>query len=112
MEALNRRAAVYLYVAKAAVVTGARLGELIALDWDDLDLTNRRVTIRHHWDAVDGKTLPKDREARTLNLIPAAVALFEKWTALVGVQPGDSPIVPAPRGGGTAQWAVRQPPRR
>lgn len=97
MESLHRAAPVYVYVAKAAVVTGARLGELIALDWDDLDLTNRTLRIRHHWDRVDGMTLPKDGEPRTLNLIQPAVDVFEQWTALVGVQPGDSAIFPAPR---------------
>jgi len=97
METLNHQP-VYLYVAKAAVVTGARLGELIALDWDDLDLTSHVLKIRHHYDAVDGKTLPKDGEARTLALIPPAVKLFESWTALVGVRPGASPIFSAPRG--------------
>jgi integrase len=96
MEAL-KNARVYIYVAKAAVVTGARLGELIALDWDDLDLTGRTLRIHRHWDRVDGMTLPKDGEPRMLNLIPPAVELFERWTALAGVQPGDSPIFPAPR---------------
>ncbi len=97
MESLQRAAPVYVYVAKAAVVTGARLGELIALDWDDLDLTNRTLRIRRHWDRVDGMTLPKDGEPRTLNLIQPAVDVFEQWTALVGVQPGHSAIFPAPR---------------
>ncbi len=96
LEAL-KRAPVYLYAAKAAVVTGARLGELIALDWDDLDLGSRTLRIRRHWDRVDGMTLPKDGEPRTLNLILPAVTLFEEWIALVGVQPGDSPVFPAPR---------------
>ena len=98
MEALDRRSPVYLYIAKAAVTTGARLGELIALNWDDLNLTGKRLRIRRHWDPVDGATLPKDNEARTVFLIPDAVAVFERWTALAGIQPGDSPIFPAPRG--------------
>jgi len=90
MESSDRSAPVYVYLAKTAVVTGARLGELIALDWDDLDLTNRTLRIRRHWDRVDGMTLPKDGEPRTLNLIQPAVDVFEQWTALVGVQPGNS----------------------
>ena len=98
MGSLNRRAPVYLQIAKAAVTTGARLGELIGLNWDDLDLTGKRLRINRTWDRVDGATLPKDNEARTVNLIPAAVEVFERWTALAGVQPGDSPIFPAPRG--------------
>jgi integrase len=97
MGSLNRRAPVYIYVAKAAVTTGARLGELIALDWDDVDLSGKRLHVRRTWDPVDGATAPKDNEARTVHLIPAAVAVFERWTGLVGVQPGDSPVFPAPR---------------
>jgi integrase len=96
MEAL-KNARVYVYVAKTAVVTGARLGELIALNWDDLDLTGRTLRIHRHWDRVDGMTVPKDGEPRTVNLIPPAVEVFERWTELAGVQPGDSPIFPAPR---------------
>jgi integrase len=98
MEALNRQAPVYLHFAKAAVVTGARLGELVALNWDDLDLTNKRLEIRRHWDRVDGATLPKDGEARTVHLIPPAVKVFENWVALAGVHAGDTPLFPAPRG--------------
>ena len=110
MEALDRRSPVYMYIAKAAVTTGARLGELIALNWDDLDLTGKRLRIRRHWDPVDGATLPKDNEARTVFLIPAAVAVFERWTALAGIQPGDSPIFPAPAWPRPTERPVRLPP--
>jgi len=98
MNELTRRDPVYLYISKAAVVTGARLGELIALDCDDLDLHAKTLKITKTWNPIDGLTTPKDRDARTLDLIPDAVTLLEKWIALVGVQPGGSPIFPAPRG--------------
>ena len=106
MEALGYEP-VYGYVARAAVATGARLGELIALDWDDLQLAEGRLTIRRHYDSIDGMTTPKNGHPRTVFLIGNrerdeidAVGLFERWTALWGVRPGDSPIFPAPRSGG------------
>ena len=95
---------VYVAVAKAAVATGARLGELIALDWDDINLSERVLEIRWHYDSVDGKVKPKDGEPRTVYLIEDeneainGVAVFERWTAHCGVRPGDSPIFPPPRG--------------
>lgn len=98
---------VYVHVAKAAVATGARLGELIALSWDDLKLSEGKLEINWHYDATDGMTLPKNGHERTNFLIEDgeadainAVLLFERWTALCGVQPGTSPIFPAPRSGG------------
>jgi integrase len=98
---------VYIYVARAAVATGARIGELVALDWDDLRLHERVLGIRRHYDPVDGMTPPKNGRPRTVYLLSDpemalvdAVGLFERWTALCGVRPGDSPIFPAPRSGG------------
>jgi integrase len=90
---------VYVAVAKAATVTGCRVGELCALTWDDLNLTNRTLRIRFTYNGLGALTLPKDGEARTVNLIPPAVALFEQWTAAKGVMPGPSPIFVAPRSG-------------
>jgi integrase len=101
---------VYVFVAKAALATGARVGELIAADWDHLRLSERELQIDYHYDGSSGKrTLPKDGEARTNYLFSESeeracpdaingVRLFERWTELVGVQPGDAPIFPAPRG--------------
>jgi integrase len=109
---------VYVVVARAAVASGARLGELIALDWDDLRLSERELHIGWHYDPLDGKVLPKDGEARTVVLLDGswaeaaqrerpdlaagaamidALRLFERWTARSGVQPGDSAIFKPPR---------------
>jgi integrase len=110
MEALDYEP-VYVFLAKAALATGARVGELIAADWDHLRLSERELQIDYHYDASSGqRTLPKDGESRTNclfseseeHMCPDAingVRLFERWTELVGVQPGDAPIFPAPRGG-------------
>jgi integrase len=81
---------------KAAVTTGARLGELIAADLEDLSLLDGKLEIRRHWDRVDGATLPKDSEPRTVYLIPPARAVLEAWLTVRGTEPG--PLFPAPRG--------------
>jgi integrase len=90
---------VYVTIAKAASLTGARIGELVACSWDDLDLGNKLLHLRYTWNDVDGLTLPKDGESRTVNLIPTAVELFEGWVRKSGVQEGHRPIFPAPRSG-------------
>lgn len=73
---------VYLALCRVAVLTGARLGELIALDWDQVSLTERTVQIRHTWNKVDGLTSPKTRgSVRTVYLSPSALAEFEAMAA-------------------------------
>jgi integrase len=97
---LDATQSVYATIVKAAVVTGARIGELIALDWADVDLTARRLRIRRTWDPIDGAQLPKDGDERIVYLTAAAVALLERWTAERGVRADDEPVFPAPRSGG------------
>jgi integrase len=94
--------AVYIAITKAAVTTGARQGELIGANLDDLDLLNGRLEIRHHYDRESGAlTLPKDGEARTLYLIPPAQVVLEDWIAKrPGSAEGTDPIFPAPRSHG------------
>lgn len=98
MEALDYDP-VSLNICKAAVVTGARRGELIAATWSDLSLSAGTLTINHGYDATDGLVAPKDGEPRVVSLIPPAVALFEAWQASQGVQPDAAPVFPAPRTG-------------
>ncbi|HEY7005189.1 MAG TPA: site-specific integrase [Sphingomicrobium sp.] len=99
--------AVYVTICKAAVVTGARQGELIAATWGDLSITSGTLAIRHHWSREDGLVDPKDGETRTITLIPPAVTLFEVWAAKQGVRPDDAPLFPAPTTGGTRWGTVR-----
>jgi integrase len=97
---LEATQSVYAAIVKAAITTGARVGELIALDWGDIDLTARRLKVRRTWDPVDGPQLPKDGAERIVFLTSAAVALLERWTAEQGVRADDEPVFPAPRSGG------------
>ncbi|HZR96248.1 MAG TPA: site-specific integrase [Gaiellaceae bacterium] len=95
-----KAASVYVTLCKASVVTGARQGELIGANLDDVDLLNGTLRIERHYDRESGQlTLPKDGEARTVYLIPPARALLESWIAARGPAAGSEPLFPAPKGG-------------
>lgn len=93
---------VYLYAARFSVETGARLGEVVALEWPNVDLTNGRVLIEHTWDAESGLVAPKDREPRTIYLTPQARAVLEEWVGVVGAR-DEGPVFENPIGGGRLQ---------
>jgi integrase len=97
--ALKNYEPVYGHVARFSAESGARLGELVALEWSNVDLTNGRVYIEHTWDDEAGLVAPKDREPRWLYLTPYAVKVLEEWVAIVGVQ-SSGPVFPNPIGGG------------
>jgi integrase len=89
---------VYLYACRFSAETGLRLGELIALDWTNVDLLNGRVRVEHQWDDITGSLIePKDREPRVVYLTPHARTVLDEWTAMSGVQT-EGPVFPAPGG--------------
>jgi integrase len=90
---------VYVTICRFATVTGVRIGEAVALNWSDLELGQKLLHVRSHWDPIDGRQEPKDKQHREVYLIPAAVKLLEEWTSSQGVKPDDSPLFPAPRTG-------------
>jgi integrase len=106
---------VYLALCRVAVATGARVGELIALEWQDVNLTETSLTIRHTFDGTIGKlTPPKDREIRSLTLTPAAMQVFGEWVAHVGVQTA-GPVFVGPHGerlNGDYVWRVVERARK
>src|SRR5262249_22190239 len=61
---------VFVTVAKVASTTGLRLGELIALNWDDVRLGQETISVRRIWDWREGPVKPKDGDERTVHLIP------------------------------------------
>ena len=92
---------VYASSLKAAVLTGARAGELAGANLGDIDLPAGTFRISRHYDRESGSlTLPKNGEARVVYLIPPAVKLFTDWLVVRGddVAP-DAPLFEAPRGG-------------
>jgi integrase len=99
--------AVYLYTARLALETGARLGELVALDWSNVDLTNGRVRIEHHWDAEAGLVPPKSGEERVVYLTPEAHAVLEEWIGVAGAH-DEGPVFVNPFGGGRLEQRMVQ----
>jgi integrase len=89
---------VYLAIIRASLETGARIGELIALDWCDVNMTDGKIRIRHTYDAVDGLTPPKDRDARNVYLTLAGQEAFGDWIEEVGVR-DTGRVFTAPRSG-------------
>jgi integrase len=89
---------VYLYACRFSAETGLRLGELIGLDWTNVDLLHGRVRVEHQWDEGTGSLIePKDREPRVVYVTPHARTVLDEWTAIVGVQT-EGPVFPAPGG--------------
>jgi integrase len=70
-----------LALIKTAVGTGARLGELSALTWDDVDLLARELHIGRTYSEGFGETTPKSGERRTVDLTPPAAKVLEDWLA-------------------------------
>lgn len=100
---------VYGYVSRFSAESGARLGEIVALDWSNVDLSNGRVYIEHTWDDEAGPVAPKDNEPRWLYLTPHAVKVLEEWVAIVGAR-AEGPVFTNPVGGG--RLVARQVQRR
>jgi integrase len=55
-----------------ALNTGMRIGELLALDWMDIDLKARRLTVRHSLCRRSGIKAPKNGKTREVELTDAA----------------------------------------
>jgi integrase len=72
---------VYLALFTTLVETGARIGEVIAADWSDVNLLDGTFQITGTWNPIDGKTSPKDGDARTVHLTPGARKALEWWAA-------------------------------
>ena len=65
-----------------AATTGARRGELLGLQWDDIDLDAGQLAIRRSRVAVGyqvHETTPKSGWSRTVALDPQTVALLKDW---------------------------------
>jgi integrase len=59
-----------------AMYAGLRRGELLALRWEDVDLTGGVIHVERSWDAKDGAVEPKSRAGRRTVPIPAALREF------------------------------------
>jgi integrase len=79
-----------------AILTGARCGELSALDWDHVDLEARKMKISRSlaWDRSGDKAVPvfgppkTDSSYRTLVLVPELVQALREWRMRQRVKDG------------------------
>jgi integrase len=71
--------AVYRYVCKAALTTGMREGELLALEWPDISFLHREIAVRRGYTHGLGLSTPKNDRERVVDLTPAAQEILEEW---------------------------------
>jgi integrase len=90
--------------------TGCRVGEILGMDWKDIDLPGRKIFVRQQMQ--DGKLcMLKDRESRIVPLATSLAPILEAWKLRTGgVGPLFTPTHPT-RGGrpdiGSAAQFVR-----
>jgi integrase len=88
---------------KLALLTGMRLGELLALRWSYVDLLNGTIHVRVAYTDGLGVGTPKSqRSVREVELTGAAVEVLQDLLQAQGVQDDDAllfpPLVPTPSG--------------
>jgi integrase len=90
-----------LYLSKAAVVTGLRVGELVALQRRDVDLAKRRLIVTKTYTPRIGVSTPKSRKGRTVNLSNDAARVLRDWFELRSADlfQSDALIFSSPSGG-------------
>jgi integrase len=75
---------VYLYAKKLAVTTGMRFGEIAGLRLGDVSLSVREIQLERQFTEGEEVARPKDREPRTVDLVPEAVTVLEEWLRVRG----------------------------
>lgn len=74
----------YIYAMKLAATTGMRFGEIAGLRLTDVSLSAREIQLERQFTGGEEVDTPKDREPRTIDLVPAAVEVLEEWLRLRG----------------------------
>jgi len=85
---------------RAALTTGMRQGELLALRWGDVNLIERTIRVRRIYVPGIGETEPKSRAGvRDVDIHNGAVNVFEALVTELGSPPSDDALVfPGPHG--------------
>jgi integrase len=88
---------VYRVLFLTALKTGMRLGELSALTWADVDLTDATIRLRQSYTGGELSS-PKNHEQRSVDLTAELVELLGAWWGALGrsddeklVFPGETP---------------------
>ncbi len=92
---VRAEAPVYRYVSEFSAETGLRLGELIALDWNAVSLTEKTVRVEKTYSDRYGLVSPKGGKRRVVHMTPEAVAVLEAWIGVAG-ETDDGPVFPNP----------------
>ncbi len=88
----------YLSAMKLACTTGMRFGEIAGLRLSDVSLSAREAQLERQFTGGEEVETPKDREPRTIDLVPAAADVLEEWLRLRG--PFDEGLLFEHEGGG------------
>lgn len=93
----------------AALKTGMRQGELVALLWSDVDLQESLIRVRRTRSRGRIGT-PKNRERRDVDLTPDVVELLGAWWAECGKPVDDKLVFPGARNDGYLEptWLLRE----
>jgi integrase len=85
-----------------AVMTGARVGELFALRWGDIDWVNNQILIRRSLSRAKGGWKfyePKTKYSRRrIDVDPAVLLKLKKWKLMLPKTEPDDLIFPSPSG--------------
>lgn len=84
----------YRTLCLAALKTGMRQGELIALRWGDVDLEQATIRVRRSYTGGHLGT-PKNRERRDVDLISDVVTLLTHWNAGASDVASESLVFPS-----------------
>tara|TARA_B110001454_G_scaffold64823_1_gene62990 strand:+ start:39528 stop:40550 length:1023 start_codon:yes stop_codon:yes gene_type:complete len=89
----------YLY-ASLSLNCGARIGELLALDWRDIDLSERRIRIWRILEDASGKVQERTKgfNERWLGINDALFEAFEFYKAQTKYLDPDTPLIHRPDG--------------
>jgi integrase len=82
---------VYRVLFLTALKTGMRLGELSALTWADVDLTDATICLRQSYTGGELSS-PKNHEQRSVDLTAELVELLGAWWGALG-RPDDEKLV-------------------
>jgi integrase len=88
---------VYRSLFVVAVKTGMRLGELLALRWSDVSLSERVIEIRRSYTGGRIGT-PKSGKSRRIHISPDVEATLGEWWGMLGRPSDDTLVFPGQRG--------------